>query len=1133
MGMRWIQGLLLLASAGAAWTQTFTATVRGVVTDSSGAVVAGAAITLTHVEQNRSVTYTTNQNGEYEFLQAPPGSYTLTAEAAGFKKYERKGMALEVAQVAQIDIRLEVGAVTESVEITAQAPLLEAASSTLGEVVNSKSAEALPLNGRNALQLVALTPGINTTSSFRSAATSNGSIGAVAFSANGGRNVSNEVILDGSSQIVMGYNQPAYVPTPDALQEFKVQTNNLSAEYGRTGGAVVNLVHRSGTSEFHGVLYEFLRNDKFDAKNFFDNLNGKPKAPFRYNQFGFTLGGPLTRSRQTTFFFINYEGIREVQPTSSVFTVPSAKMKQGDFTETGVTIYDPATVNAAGARSPFPGNVVPSNRFDPAAVKILSYYPAPTLAGVSNNFFSQLGTNTTSKNVSTKIDRRISDRQSLFGRFSWNNSDATLPNFFGNVASPNAGVNGAHNDSATLDDTYVLGRWILHGNYGYAYAANPRASVTSSFDSTTLGLPAAVKAAEQYLIFPRVDAAGYASLGGDNSWIIGNKFETHTWTADASHLTGGHSIKFGGVYRLNRVSNFRPNAPAGNYQFNEGFTRANIVGNEGGNAIASMLLGLMSGGSLNSLPSLALQVRYGGFYFQDDWRVSKRLTVNLGLRWDTDRPLTERFNRLSWFDYSAVLPVQAPGLPPLHGGLKFVGRDGAPRGDKNPDNNNFAPRVGLAYKAAEHLALRSGFGVFYSPSTGFGPGAGSVGALSFDATTPITGTIDAGRTPFATLSNPFPGGFNQPTNGSLGLLTLLGQNINAIDRGDRTSYTMQWNFDVQYELPDDMLLDVAYAGNSGVKLLAQSNYNQLPDADLALGSALNQSVANPFFGIIPATSSIGQRTTTLGQLLRPYPQFTGVTHTWGSFAHSSYNSLQVKFRKRYRSGLQLLAAYTWSKIIDDFSSVAGFLGQDNPAYMNNNNLRGDRSLSSLDLAHRLVANYEYELPFGKGRRFLNRGGVLSLVAGGWSLNGISTIQSGLPIDITSAANTTSSYGGTQRPNSTGKSTRTPGGIEDRLNHYFDASALANPPPYSFGNLGRFIPDNRAPHLIVNDLSVIKSFRLSEKRHLDYRLEFFNLLNHPNFQAPTGNGAIFGRPQFGAITTAEPARIIQMALKLYF
>ncbi|MDQ6707989.1 MAG: TonB-dependent receptor, partial [Acidobacteriota bacterium] len=869
------KSFLFLLMSAVAWAQTHTATVRGIVTDHSGAVIGGAAVHLKNLDQNRDALSTTNQNGEYVFVQAQPGAYSLSVEAPGFKIYQRHGLLLEVAQVAEIDVTMELGAVTESIEITAQAPLLESASSTLGEVVNSKTAEDLPLNGRNSLQLVALTPGINTTRSFRTANTSDGSIAAVAFSANGGRNVSNEIMLDGSPQVVMGYNQPAYVPTPDALQEFKVQTNNLSAEYGRTGGAVVNLVHRSGTKDFHGVLYEFLRNDALDANGFFNNKAGKEKAPFRYNQYGFTAGGPLTKSRNSTFFFVNWEGIREINPGDSTFTVPTLKMRQGDFTETGTTIYDPTTVNAAGVRQPFPGNVIPSNRFNPVATKILSYYPEPNLPGISNNFFSQQGTRRASANVSTKIDRRISDRQNLFGRFSWNNFDTNLANHFGNVASPNFGIDGGRNHSLTLDDTYLAGGWVLHGNFGYAYAANPRNSAVTDFDLTTLGLPAALKNAAQFQIFPRIDLAGQASLGGDPTFVIGNRFDTATWSADATRLIRAHTVKFGGTYRLNRVSNFRPNAPAGLYSFNESFTRDSINSNRGGHTVASMLLGLLSGGRMQYEPALADEVRYGGVYLQDDWRVNGRLTLNLGLRWDTDRPLTERFNRTSWFDFNAPLPIQVPGVGPLHGGLVFAGRDGHPRGNKNPDNNNFAPRIGIAYKLTDHLVLRSGFGVFYNPTTGIGPGTASTGALSFNAVTNITSSIDGGRTPFTTLSNPFPDGLNKPTNGNDGLLTFLGQNIDAQVRSDRVPYSMQWNFNTQYELPGEMLLDAAYAGNAGVRLQAQAQINQLPDRYLALGDDLNKPVVNPFFGFLPATSSLGQPTITRGQLLRPYPQFTG------------------------------------------------------------------------------------------------------------------------------------------------------------------------------------------------------------------------------------------------------------------
>ena len=1106
--------------------QTQTATVRGVVTDRTGAVIPGTAMVLTNVDQNRSWRSTANSEGEYVFVQIPPGDYMLNAEAKGFKKYQRSGITLEVAQIAALDVNLEVGDIAEVVQVSEQVALLETASSTLGEVVNNKTTEALPLNGRNVLELVQLTPGINTTRSYRSSTAGSGSITAVAFSANGGREVSNEVMLDGSPQIVMGYNQPAYVPPPDALQEFRVQTNGLSAEYGRTGAAIVNLVHRSGTKDFHGVLYEFLRNDKFDANAFFNNRNGKPRTAFRYNQFGFTLGGPLTLSRQSTFFFVNYEGIRQVNPGSTTFTVPTAAMKAGDFSGIGVVIYDPATIDLSGTRQPFAGNRIPAARFDPVAVKMLSYYPEPNQPGLANNFFSQAGTDASTNNFSAKIDRRISNRQNLYGRFSWLDSDSNAANHFHNLGSPDAGWSGGRSRSTTLDDTYLVHDWVLHGNYGYVYVANPRDALTRTFDQTTLALPAYMNAAAQFAIFPLVQPAGYAALGDNATWIIGNKFETHTWIGDATRLINGHTIKFGGVYRLNRVSNSRPNSPAGTYTFNEGFTRQTFNGNQGGNSIASMLLGTMSGGNIHNEPLLALQVRYGGVYFQDDWRVGERFTVNLGLRWDSDRPLTERFNRTSSFDFNAKLPIQPAGLPPLYGGLVFAGRNGAPRGNKDPDNNNFAPRVGMAYKVTPRLVLRSGAGVFYSPTTGIGPSSSSTGALSFNAITNITNTIDGGRTPFTTLSNPYPQGFNVASNGADGLLTMLGQAINAQARYDRTPYTLQWNFDTQYELKDEMLLDIAYAGNAGVKLLAQAQLDQLPDQYLSLGDGLSRSVPNPFFGIIPTTSSLGQATTTAGQLLRPYPQFTDVQHTWGTFAHSSYHSLQVKFRKRYRSGLQMLVSYSWSKMLDDYSSVGGY-GQTYPTYTNFNKLYLDKALSWLDVAHHLVVNYQYDLPFKPKER------LLRAVAAGWSLNGVTTIQSGQPIQVTSAANTLGAFDGTQRPNSTGISSQTPGTVKDRIDHYFNLAAFSTSPRYTFGNVPRMLPDNRGPNLQNWELSVLKNIPIHEAKRIEFRAEFFNVLNNVNFLPPEGDNAAYGRPQFGTLTDSEHARIIQFGLKMHF
>ncbi len=1112
--------------------QTQFASVRGVVEDSSGARVPNAALTLTNVDQNRPWVTRTNESGAYNLPQIPPGNYRLRAEAQGFKQFAREGLILQVAQIAELNVVMEVGAVTETVQVSSESPLLETASSTLGEVVNSLTSENLPLNGRNVLQLVALTPGINANTSFYNSGQGGGSIAAVGFSANGGRNVSTAVMLDGSPQEVMGYNQPAYVPSPDALQEFKVQTNSMSAEYGRTGGAVINMVHRSGTSKFHGVLYEFLRNNALDANNFFNNLNGRPKAAFRYNQFGFTAGGPLTPSRQTTFFFVNYEGIRQVNPGSSTFTVPTTLMRQGDFSQISGSVFDPNTVDAAGVRQPFPGNRSPPARFKSVGAKMMSFYPAANRSGVVNNFFSQAGSSTNRSNVSFKIDRRISQSQNLFGRFSWENGTTNSANHYGNAATATPGFTGARNRSGTIDDSYTWRSWILHGNYGYSYHANPRGPLENTIRPSEIGFPASVDGVAQFPIFPSITVAGYSQLGPESSYIVGNKFETHTWSGDASRLVGTHTFKFGGTYRLNRASNFRPNNPAGQYTFNDGFTRRvfNLTG--GGDAIASMLLGLASSGQIRSEPVLAIQVKYAGIYFQDDWRINNRLTFNLGLRWDSDFPQTERFDRASWFDLDAPIPLRVPGYNPFRGGLVFAGArtPGASRGVKDLDKNNFAPRVGLAYKVNRRLVLRSGLGFFYAPTTGIGPSATTAGALGFNAITPFTSSIDGGRTPYATLSNPYPDGYIVPENGQFGLLSLIGQGINGNFRYDRVPYAAQWNFNLQYELPDNMLLDVAYAGNAGVKLQANTQLNQIPDTSLALGNALNNVVANPFFGILPAASTIGRNTTTASQLLRPYPWLTGLTQQWGTLAHSSYNALQAKFRKRYSNGLQFLTAYTWSKTIDDVSSVAGFLGDQNPGYTNNNRRDLDRSISGSHIPHNLVFNYQWELPFGKGKYFLNRGGVLNQIAGGWTVNGITSLQSGSPISIDSRNNTTASQGGGQRPNSAGISSVTAGPAKGRIRNWFNKAAFIDAPPFTFGNVGRFLPDNPGPPQRNWDVSILKNFTVTERFHLQFRAELFNAFNMVNFRNPA---ITFGQPDFGIVTGADPARIMQFGLKLYY
>lgn len=1133
---------LLAAFPAAVLAQTQTAPVRGEVTDSTGAVIPGAALVLTNLDQNRPWEVESNATGAYVFQQIPPGNYSLAVEADGFKRYERQRFILQVAQVAEINVPLEVGDLTETVEISAEAPLLATATSDLGEVVNSRTAESLPLNGRNVLQLVGLTPGINTTRNFRNSTNGNGSIAAVAFSANGGRNVANSIMLDGSSQEVMGYNQPSYIPSPDTLQEFKVQTNAFSAEYGRTAGAVVNMVTRSGGSEFHGVLYEFLRNDKLQANNWFANANGRDRAPFRFNQFGGTVGGPLTPSRDRLFFFQSVEFRRQVNPASVTQSVPTPRMKQGDFSEDNRSIYDPLTLKADGTRDPFPNNFVPVERRNPLAQQLLALYPEPTAPGIRNNFFSQLGARPNTWDTSTKVDYRVNDRNSLFARVSLNKTINTLPSRWNNIASPGSGWNGGINRSATFDDTHLWNGWVLHGNYGYSYHANPRRYIEEDVSLASLGFPGELDGQAQFPVFPRVQVADFQQMGNNAFWYIGNKFESHTWVGDLSRLFGDHTIKVGGVFRLNRVSNHRPADPAGFFQFNRNWTRERFNRGSQGNSVASMLMGLMNGGRIRFEPALSQQTPYWGFYIQDDWRVTDRLTLNFGFRWDQDRPITERYNRAGWFDFEAAQPALAIATPGFEravaGGLQFAGAGGNPRHIKNYDNNNFAPRLGLAYKLTDRLVLRTGAGIFYNPTTGFGPGTATVGAVSFNSISPVVASQDGGRTPFANLSNPFPLGFNAPSNGAEGLATFLGQSPAAIVRTDRTPYSIQWNFNLQYELPDDWLVDAAYAGNSGVKLLGTGvQFNQMPNEHQALGDGLNEQVENPFFGVIPSNLGLGRRLISVGQLLRPYPHFTGLNTPRGYEFHSSYHALQMKVRKRYTTGLQLLAAYTWAKMIDDVSSVAGFLGAQNPGYTNHYDKRLDRSLSGLDIAHRLVVNYQYELPFGQGKALLDRSGWVNQVVGGWQLNGITTIQSGLPMGITSRFNNLNSFGGRQTPNRVlGQQPLTTGAISERLGGrfgsqpYLNANAFEQPPDFMFGNMGNIMPDAREPEYVNWDVSILKDFPFSERVRLQFRAEFINFFNHTVFRRPNTS---FGNNNFGNITAAESARIGQLGLKLYF
>jgi hypothetical protein len=575
----------------------------------------------------------------------------------------------------------------------------------------------------------------------------------------------------------------------------------------------------------------------------------------------------------------------------------------------------------------------------------------------------------------------------------------------------------------------------------------------------------------------------------------------------------------------------QPSAAQGTFNFDGRFTSTNplAIQPNSGQSIASFLLGVPASGTIDFMPAISISYRYMGLYFQDDMKVSSKLTLNLGLRYELQTARNERYNRLSWFDTNAPNPLGPQvGIPNLKGGLEFAGVGDNPSRQEITPMNNFGPRFGFAYNMTPNTVLRGGYGVFFLPVTGDDIGR-SLGGEGFFATTTFLSSTDGGITPANYLSNPFPNGLIQPTGSSKGLASQLGQDLQTVLRDNRTAYAQEFNFDIQRIAPGNILIDAAYAGNKGSKLPVNIQFNQLPDQFLSQGSALLNQVANPFAPFV-SVGTLSQPKVAQGQLLRPFPQFGNVS---GNALHAGsfiYHSFQLKVERRFSQGFSFLAAYTVSKNIgDSVSRLANSIA--NPGYQDSNNRRSERSLSNVDIPQRMVFSYGWELPFGPGKPLLNGGSAaLAHLVGGWQINGITTFQRGVPLGLTTSANQTNSFGGGSRSNNSGQSAKLSGPIEDRLNRYFNTSAFSQPAAFTFGNTARTLPDVRAPGLANFDFSVIKNTRLHERAMLQFRAEFFNVLNNVNFGAP---GTTFGTGTFGVISSASDGRAAQLALRLSF
>ncbi len=1128
--------------AGTAFAQT--AQVTGTVTDPTGAVVSQAKLFVKNLDTGVGRESLTNERGNYIVTALLPGRYQVAAEAAGFKQMRRGPVTLAIDQVARLDFTMEVGTLVESVRVEASGILLDASTSTIGTVVENRQITELPLSGRNPIGLVALTPGVRIQGGF-------GGKGQWSnFSVNGGLANANTVLVEGLALDYAQMNSPAYVPPVDATQEFRIQTNNFAAEYGRSSGAVVNFSIKSGTNQLHGTAYEFLRSKSLDANNFFQNRAGNNRAPLTQNQFGASAGGPIRKDR--TFFFGNYEGYRRRARSPSITTVPSALERAGDFSRTFnsggrmVTIADPLTTRAAEgsyARDIFPGNIVPASRASRISTNYLPIWPTANAPGAAftnlNNFSTLGGGGNNEHQYVTKFDHNLNSRWKFYGTWAHIKGDSFGIDPFRykvNLTRPNAN----HLYNATVAANAVFSPTLIaefHSGFSRSVSDSIPYAVSQGFDLTTLGFPKSYYDAVQYKGFPGMDIAGVASVGSQSSHsLILASFNSWSQRGSMTWIKGSHTVKFGSDYRIQQLNQFQSNFFGGQFSFNNQMTATNPLRLDANSGIgmASFLLGYAAGGTVAKSERLANQRNYLSFFVQDDWKISRKLTLNVGIEYGLEIPITERYNRKMWFDPSADLPVARNVGLPLRGGYRFASSD--MRSPYDLFKRQISPRFGFAYQMIPRTVVRGGYGIFWLPAA-ITEVTGDVRAPAWAIGTGMLGSIDGGLTPYHTLDNPFPNGILTPPGSSQGLDTLFGLGGAANLRDFRTGYMQQWNIGVQRELGHNMILEVAYAGSKGTGLPAQygSQLNQLPDALLSMGTRLQELVPNPFFGFVPA-GTLAQPTVQRGQLLRPYPQFTSLTLEGFPIGHSNYHSFQLQFNKRFSTSL-IGVAYTASKGIGNTESRSDWLegGAQNASmrFLNNNNRALDRSLSLFDNPQRLVVNYSLDLPFGPDQRFLRNLGPLGRAVSGWQLSGVYTAQSGSPLGLDAITNLTGSFGGGSRPNNNGTSAKLTGPANGRISRWFDTSVFSQPPAFTYGNTARTLPDTRNHGINNLDLGVFKNNRFGPdgRYNLQFRAELFNMANRVRFGNP---GMSFGNPQFGVINSqGNTPRQIQVALKFLF
>lgn len=1133
------------------------ATINGRAQDSSGSAVPKVNLIFTRKATGTRTETKTNEAGLFASPPLLPGEYSVEAFTEGFSRWTLDPMTLEVGQAKSIVIELKPKNVQETVTVVDEAPLLVTSNADRSAVMENKFVVSVPLNVRNPLQLINFSPAVvQGSSGFGTSGTNTTSQTQTnTFRINGGKSATTEILLDGAANTTALSNQAGGIPQVDAIQEFRVLTDAYAPEYGRTSGGVVSFATRGGTNEFHGTAHEFLRNSVLDSNGFNANRAGTPRQSLKRNQFGGTIGGPVILpkiydGRNKTFFFAAYEGLRESAAGSFTGTVPTELERRGDFSQTRdvngtpIVIYDPRTTRLDPdrppgtiryIRDPFPNNRIPAELLNSVGLQLLSYYPLPNQPGrgasTIDNFFSSSPSRSDQDRVDARVDHNVNENHRLM--FRWNsflNKNAP-PNPYNNVAGVGATSNRLPGLNAMVQHTWVINASsVFEHHFSYAYSESQRVTPGLGFDPLQLGFTPNTVTGIREPAFPSVTTTRISGMGLGQVAKSSNRPEVYQYRAVASMLRGLHNFKFGLDYRmLAGNADFFPPLDIRAMSNFTGGPNPQAASLASGHGAADLLLGAASV-TASITPFEQFRRPYFGFFVQDEWRLTPKLTLTYGLRYSFEQPFTEYKNQYTFLDLITPSPLQGsvPSIPNLRGGIGFVDQNGIGRRTQETDWNNFDPRIGIAYRLNEKTVVRSGFGLFTHPA------ANSIDvANGFSQRTTSFATLADGVTPAFNLAQPFPNGPLQPTGNSLGLNTLVGQSIAGPLRNQEVSYSAHWSVDVQRQLPWSFLVNIGYAANSANKLFTPVNFNQLPDSELAKGSQLLQTVPNPFFGVITDTTSpLSRSTIQQGQLLRPYPQFQNVTANGVAAGHSTYHALQMTVERRFANGLALLFAYTHSKTIDNVGEIGQAAG-DVAGFMNNNCYNCDRSLSFQHVPDVIRWSVRYELPFGYGRQYLNNGWAAKIL-GGWSTAAFWSWDNGFPVRV-QAPNDSNSFGGgvNMRPNATGVSAKPDHDIvyQDGA-PYFNAAAFSRPAPFTFGNVSRTLPDVRNPGVNNWDLLIEKRFAFTERVGLDFRTEFFNAFNSVQFAGPGTNitSADFGRIFLRQVNTP---RQIQFGARISF